>query len=80
MWTTGTMDKAFRIDVELVGTKTMVFSRCEEKTTETIPSGQFRGFGRAFKHAVTSGVDQYATGHHRVITYVRQRCPSRAPE
>ena len=74
------MDRAFRIDVELIGTKTMVFSRCEEKTTETIPPGQFRGFGHAFKRAVTSGVDQCATGHHRVITYVCQRCPSRAPD
>ena len=80
MWATGTTDRAFRIDVELVGTNTIVFSRCEEETTDTIPPGQFRGFGHTFEHAVTSGVDRYATGHHRVITYVRQRCSSRASD
>jgi len=80
MWATGTIDKAFRIDVEFAGTKTVVFSRCEEETTHTIPPGEFRGFGHNFKHAVTSKVDQYATGHHRVISYVRQRCPNRAPD
>jgi len=72
------MDKAFRIDVELVGTKTIVFSRCEEKTSETIPPGQFRGFGHTFEHAVTRVDHQYATGHHRIITYVGQRLLSRA--
>jgi uncharacterized protein (DUF849 family) len=74
------MDREFRIDVELVGTKTMVFSRREEETTETIPPGQFRGFGQSFERAVRSEVDKYATGHHRIITYVRQRRLSRPPD
>lgn len=69
MWATETTDKAFRIDVELVGTKTMTFSRSDEQSTDTIPRGQFRGFGHTFERAVTSGVDQYATGHHRIVTY-----------
>jgi hypothetical protein len=74
------MEKAFRIDVELVGTKTMVFSRCDKRTTETIPPGRFGAFGQSFVRAVTSEVDPYATGHSRIITYVRQRHLSRAPD
>jgi hypothetical protein len=79
-WAGGTMEKAFRIDVELVGTKTMVFLRCEENTTETIAPGQFRGFGDTFKQAVTSTIVLNATGHHRAITYVRQSFPNRKPQ
>ena len=73
------MDKAFRIDIELAGTKTMVFSRCEEKTTDIIPPGQFRGFGHTFEHAVTNNVVQDTTGHHRIVTYVCQGFPNKSP-
>jgi hypothetical protein len=79
-WATGGADKAFRIDVELVGTKTVVFSRCEEETAETIPSGEFRGFGYTFRQAVTSNIVRNATGHQRIITYVSQSFSSRKPE
>lgn len=66
------MEKAFRIDVELIGTKTMVFSRFEKETAETIPPEQFRGFGQTFRRTVTStGGVLNSTGHHRIITYVR---------
>jgi hypothetical protein len=67
------MDEEFRIDVELVGTKTMTFSRWEKQTGETIPPEDFRGFGKTFRRTVTStGGVLDATGHHRIITYVRQ--------
>ena len=65
------MERAFRIDVELVGTKTVLFSRCEEETAETIPPEQFRGFGHTFRRTVTSAGVINSTGHHRIITYVR---------
>jgi len=53
----------------------MVFTRCEKETIETVPPGEFRGFGQEFERAVTSKKDQNTTGHHRIITYVRQRHP-----
>ena len=74
-WAEKRSEHAFRIDVELVGTKTVVFSRCEEETIEIVPPGKFRGFGQEFERVVTSGKDQYTTCHHRIITYVRQRHP-----
>jgi len=66
-WATGSMEQPFRIDVELAGTKTMVFSRCEEETTETIE--QFRGYGQTFRRRVTSTGVPNSTGYHRIITY-----------
>lgn len=75
------MDETFRIDVELVGTKTIALSRCEKETAETIPPEDFRGFGQTFRRRVTStGGVLNSTGHHRIITYVRQRSLAENPQ
>ncbi|KAI9443010.1 hypothetical protein H4582DRAFT_1150430 [Lactarius indigo] len=57
----------FRIDVELVGTKTLVLSRWESPTPE-VNSG--RSFGHAFEAAMTCAApDCPSSDHQRVITY-----------
>ncbi|KAI0292832.1 hypothetical protein B0F90DRAFT_1644649 [Multifurca ochricompacta] len=57
----------FRIDVELVGTKTVLLSRWEGQTRDP-PSG--RSFGFAFEAAMTRAAPGCPTsGHHRAITY-----------
>ncbi|KAH9020498.1 hypothetical protein EDB85DRAFT_2153026 [Lactarius pseudohatsudake] len=57
----------FRIDVQLVGTKTLVLSRWESPTPE-VNNG--RSFGHAFEAATTCPApDCPSSGHQRVITY-----------
>jgi hypothetical protein len=62
--------KSFRIEVERVG-RTTVFTRCEEKTSENIPPGEFRGFGHQFEDNYTKWPPgtEGSTGHHRIIRY-----------
>ena len=63
----------FRIDVELVGSKTIVLSRWDDGPRE-LPSG--RNFGFAFEAAMCRAAPGCPiSDHHRVITYVR--CLSR---
>ena len=64
----------FRIDVELVGSKTIVLSRWEDQMRQP-PGG--RSFGFAFE-AATSRAAQGCpiSGHHRAITYVRSHSHS----
>jgi hypothetical protein len=58
----------FRIDVQLLGAKTLVLSRWESPTRE-IHTG--RSFGHAFETAMTCvAPDCPSSGHQRVITYV----------
>ncbi|KAH8993065.1 hypothetical protein EDB86DRAFT_3244229 [Lactarius hatsudake] len=57
----------FRIDVQLVGTKTLVLSRWESPTPE-VNNG--RSFGHAFEAAMTRAApDCPSSGHQRVISY-----------
>ncbi|KAN0139682.1 hypothetical protein V8E53_002344 [Lactarius tabidus] len=57
----------FRIDVQLLGAKTLVLSRWESPTRE-IHTG--RSFGHAFETAMTCvAPDCPSSGHQRVITY-----------
>jgi hypothetical protein len=59
----------FRIDVNLVGTKTILMTRWEGRTREP-PTGRSFGFG--FEAAVTRAAPGCTiSGHHRAITYVR---------
>jgi len=59
----------FRIDVELVGSKTIVLSRWDDGPRE-LPSG--RNFGFAFEAAMCRAAPGCPiSDHHRVITYVR---------
>lgn len=62
----------FRIDVELVGAKTIVLTRWEGRTREP-PTGKSYGF--AFEAATARAAPGCpASGHHRTITYVRYHC------
>jgi hypothetical protein len=64
----------FRIDVELIGAKTIVLGRWERRTHDT-PST--RTFGFAFEAATSRAAPGCPnSGHHRAITYVR--CHSHA--
>ena len=59
----------FRIDVELIGAKTIVLSRWEGRTREP-PTGKSYGF--AFEDATARAAPGCpSSGHHRTITYVR---------
>lgn len=59
----------FRIDVELVGSKTIFLSRWDDGPRE-LPSG--RNFGFAFEAAMCRAAPGCPiSDHHRVITYVR---------
>jgi len=56
----------FRIDVQLVGTKTLVLSRWESPRSE-VPTNRF---GHAFETAMTHAAPGCpSSGHHRAITY-----------
>jgi hypothetical protein len=65
----GREERDFRIDVELVGTKTIVLSRWEGRTHDP-PSTRNFGFGfEAATSRTAPGCPN--SGHHRAITYVR---------
>ncbi|KAH8922498.1 hypothetical protein BT69DRAFT_235006 [Atractiella rhizophila] len=72
-WLTGTgmtdREREFRIDVQLAGEKTMIFSRWENATTEDIPPNTFWGFGQNFVKAVTTQTNKNASGHNRIVSY-----------
>ena len=59
----------FRIDVDLMGRKTILMQRCEAETTK--PGGP--GFENEFERASTTPGPgcEAATGHNRIVTYVR---------
>jgi hypothetical protein len=59
----------FRIDVQLVGDKTLVLCRWETPTSEVHTN---HSFGHAFEAAMTHAApDCPSSGHQRAITYVR---------
>jgi hypothetical protein len=59
----------FRIDVELIGAKTIVLSRWESRKREP-PTGRSFGFG--FEAATSRAAPGCPiSGHYRAITYVR---------
>ena len=59
----------FRIDVQLVGTKTLILSRRENLNCE-VHTG--RSYGHAFETTMTRAApDCPSSGHQRAITYVR---------
>lgn len=59
----------FRIDVELVGYRTILLGRWEPRTLDEATHWAF-GFG--FEHATTNAATgcEEGTGHHRIVTYV----------
>ncbi|KAG7290748.1 hypothetical protein NEMBOFW57_000751 [Staphylotrichum longicolle] len=62
----GSSSKPFKIEVEIAGDKTALFTRVEEQTTETI-SG-FKGYGHNFEKAYTK-IPTGSTAHHRIVGY-----------
>lgn len=65
----GKQVRDFRIDVELVGAKTIVLNRWEGRMREP-PIGRSYGFN--FEAATSRAADGCPiSGHHRTITYVR---------
>ena len=59
----------FRIDVQLVGTKTLVLNRWESRADDPV-DGRSHGF--RFEEAMTRAAPGCpSSGHHRAITYVR---------
>lgn len=58
----------FRIDVDFVGTKTILMQRWETETTQQGGPGYEREFEKASTNP-GSGCEG-ATGHHRIVTYV----------
>jgi hypothetical protein len=66
----GRETRKFRIDVELVGTKTIVLNRWEGRVHDP-PTG--KSFGIAFEAATSRAAPGCPrSGHHRTITYVRR--------
>jgi hypothetical protein len=67
----GRQPRDFRIDVELVGAKTIVLNRWEGRVHNT-PT--VKSFGFAFEAATSRAAPGCPpSGHHRTITYVRCR-------
>lgn len=62
----GSSSDSFEIRVEIAGNKTALFTRVENKTTDTIRG--FRGFGHSFEKTYTKGLPG-STGHHRIVHY-----------
>jgi hypothetical protein len=67
----------FRIDVDLIGTKTILLGRWESRSREP-PSGRSFGFG--FEAATSRPAPGCPiSGHHRAITYVRLLASTQGP-
>lgn len=62
-------EKAFRIDVDLLG-KTCLLTRREEFMMETV--NEFRGYGHEYEQAATKPRrgSEDELGHHRIVSYV----------
>jgi hypothetical protein len=60
----------FRIDMQLAGTKTVLFNRLEKTLLQQMPGFTY---GFHFEEAATNQVQgcENSTGYHRVISYVR---------
>lgn len=68
-WVTGTADKDFRIDLQLAGEKTVIFSRWEEKAV--VDWFQHHGYGHNFEAAYAKWPGgPKLIGHHRIVEYV----------
>lgn len=71
-WIDNKADRDFRIDIELVGEKTVILSRFLEGVE--INATEHRGFGHNFETAYTTSKlfeSKKELGHHRIVEYVR---------
>jgi hypothetical protein len=66
----GDADGEFRIDLELVGEKTMLLRRWERNFWQV---SRYASYGKRFEEAVASIAPECADGvsHHRAVKYVR---------
>ncbi|KAI0311608.1 hypothetical protein OF83DRAFT_1177405 [Amylostereum chailletii] len=67
-WIGGSAHREFRIDLELVGEKTVLFNRWETRHME---SAEGTGYGVNFENETTNAYKgcSASTGHHRIIKY-----------
>ncbi|KAI5121356.1 hypothetical protein M0805_000664 [Coniferiporia weirii] len=72
-WVDGSIARDFRIDLQLAGAATVLFTRCDFQPVE-LDSSRF-GYGRNFEARTTKPLEgcEDSTGHHRVITYINVR-------
>jgi hypothetical protein len=63
----GSSHDPFQIRVEIAGEGTALFTRVEERTTETIQG--FRGYSHNFEKAYTKSSQSGSTSHHRIVSY-----------
>lgn len=72
-WIGGDDTKAFRIDLELAGKRTVLMTRWDKEATTP-----FLGFtyGNNYLNAATGKPHEESSGHHRIISYV---CPMFPP-
>ena len=72
-WIAGDDTKAFRIDLQLAGKKTLLMIRWEKETTSS-----FLGYtyGNNYLNAAAKKPRDEITNHHRIISYV---CPISPP-
>lgn len=66
--------KEFRIDMELVGDRTVLFNRWEKRTREEADVTR-RTYGFNFERESTNIVPgcENSTGHHRIVKFVRHQ-------
>ncbi|KAL0577147.1 hypothetical protein V5O48_004823, partial [Marasmius crinis-equi] len=69
-WIRGNTTESFRIDLQLAGQKTVLFTRWEPRT-KAFPEYYGHTFGHNFEEAATSPAKgcEGETGHHRVVQY-----------
>ncbi|KAI0528451.1 geranylgeranyl pyrophosphate synthetase [Xylaria digitata] len=60
--------ETFAIGVEAID-NTIILSRIETKTTETIAPHEFKGFGHEFEKAYTHCQLRDSTGYHQIVSY-----------
>ncbi len=70
-WIVGGQVKDFRIDVQLAGHKTVFLNRWEKHKREQL-SGHTYGFNFEKTSTTPAAGCSGASGHHRIITYVRE--------
>jgi hypothetical protein len=75
-WIVGGQVKDFRIDVQLAGRKTVLLNRWEKRTREPL-SGRTYGFSFEKASTVQAAGCKESSGHHRIISYVREFCEGR---
>ena len=74
-WVSGNAERDFRIDLQLAGKRTVLMNRWEKRTREAFNG---KTYGYSFEKASTNPAPgcRDSTGHHRIISYVRETSSS----